>query len=192
MHLSLISAGLLPLNLLLSPSRAALRPSDVPKSSTTALMRAFVPASVFAFARSVPLAKLSFSRPHSPLGSAAVIAIPAAITLSRRTFHSSEVKFDLSVMHVTPLLPLSYFPVFLALIVPTRVIPIGLERDSIASMRIGDFSPSRTRYISTARAFNLDEVMHKMEADRRRPTLTVLLSSTWKNVRRLQSLQNYA
>src|SRR6476661_4452445 len=100
MHLSLISAGLLPLNFSISPSREALRPSDVPKSATTALISALVPGSILAFARSVPLAKLSFRRPHSPLGSAAVTAIPAAITLSERTFHSSGVKFDLSVMSI--------------------------------------------------------------------------------------------
>ena len=79
---------LLPLNLVFNASRAAL-PSAVLKSSTTALMRALVPGSVFAFASAVPPAKLSFRRPHNPLGSAAVIAIPHAITLSKRTFHSS-------------------------------------------------------------------------------------------------------
>jgi hypothetical protein len=44
----------------------------------------------------LPSAKLSFRRPHRPLGSAAETAIPAIITLSRRSFHSSGVKFDLS------------------------------------------------------------------------------------------------
>ena len=44
----------------------------------------------------VALAKLSFRRPHRPLGSAAETAIPAIITLSKRSFHSSGVKFDLS------------------------------------------------------------------------------------------------
>src|SRR5262249_7261181 len=47
--------------------------------------------------------KVWLRRPHSPLGSAAVIAILAAITLSRRTFHSSGVKFDLSVTNLTSL-----------------------------------------------------------------------------------------
>src|SRR4029077_3381092 len=98
MHLSLISAGLLPLSLSFKPSRAAFRPSALPKSVTTALMSASIPGSILAFASSVPLAKLSFRRPHSPLGSAAEIAIPAAIGLSSRRFHSSGVKFDLSVM----------------------------------------------------------------------------------------------
>src|SRR5262249_30284635 len=40
----------------------------------------------------------SLRRPHRPLGSAAETAIPAIITLSRRSFHSSGVKFDLSAM----------------------------------------------------------------------------------------------
>src|SRR5215475_7480700 len=99
-HLSLIWAGLLSLNLALSASRAAL-PSAELKSSTTALMSALAFGSVFTFASSVPPAKLSFRRPHSPLGSAAVIAIPAAITLSKRTFHSSGVKLVLPVMAVS-------------------------------------------------------------------------------------------
>src|SRR6516225_5805952 len=47
-------------------------------------------------------AKLSFRRPHKPLGSAAEIAIPAIVTLSRRSFHSSGVKFDLSATYITP------------------------------------------------------------------------------------------
>src|SRR5215469_12622968 len=48
------------------------------------------------------LAILSFSIPQRPLGSAAVTAMPAIITLSRRSFHSSGVKFDLSVIGVNP------------------------------------------------------------------------------------------
>src|SRR5262249_14611663 len=102
MHLFLISAGLLPLNLFFNASRAAL-PSAVLKSSTTALMSALVPGSVLALASAVPPAKLSFRRPHSPLGSAAEIAIPHTITLSKRTFHSSGVKLALFVMNLTPL-----------------------------------------------------------------------------------------
>src|SRR5262245_41321059 len=46
----------------------------------------------------VAAGELSFKRPHRPLGSAAKTAIPATITLSRRSFHSSGVKFDLSGM----------------------------------------------------------------------------------------------
>src|SRR5262245_54369548 len=72
-------------------------------SATTAFMSEFVLGSIFAFTNSPPSAKLSFKRPQSPLGSAAVMAIPAIVTLSRRTFHSSGVKFDLSVMSATPL-----------------------------------------------------------------------------------------
>jgi hypothetical protein len=53
---------------------------------------------------SLPAAKLSLSIPQSPLGSAAVTAMPAIITLSRSSFHSSGEKFDLSVMGVTPYL----------------------------------------------------------------------------------------
>src|SRR6188472_4498715 len=97
MHLSLIWSGLIFLSLLFNASRAAL-PSVVLKSSTTALMSALAPGLVLAFASSVPPAKLSFKRPHRPLGSAAVTAMPAAIVLSNRTFHSSGVKFDLFAM----------------------------------------------------------------------------------------------
>src|SRR6516165_5537180 len=86
MHLALISAGLLPVSFSFRPSRAVLRPSEVPKSATTAFISALLSA------------KLSLRRPHRPLGSAAETAIPAIITLSRRTFHSSGVKFDLSAM----------------------------------------------------------------------------------------------
>ncbi len=42
-------------------------------------------------------------RPQSPLGSAAVTAMPAIITLSRTSFHSSGVKFDLSAIDPAPL-----------------------------------------------------------------------------------------
>ena len=56
------------------------------------------PGSIFACLNALPLAKLSLSRPQRPLGSAAVTAIPAIMTLSRRSFHSSGVKFDLSVI----------------------------------------------------------------------------------------------
>src|SRR5262245_35754031 len=103
MHLALISPGLLPVSSFLRPSRATLRPSAVSKSATTALISGLDPGSVLAAARAVPPAKLSFRTPQSPLSSAAVTAIPAIITLSRRSFHSSGVKFDLSVMGDTPL-----------------------------------------------------------------------------------------
>src|SRR5262245_44229948 len=103
MHLALISPGLLPVSSFLRPSRVMLRPSAVSKSATTALINSFDPGSILALTSAEPLAKLSFRRPQSPLGSAAVTAIPAIITLSRRSFHSSGVKFDLSVMGDTPL-----------------------------------------------------------------------------------------
>src|SRR6516164_393442 len=94
------SAGFWPLNCCCKPSRDVLRPSPVAKSSTTALTSGLVPVSIFAFASIFPLAKLSSSRPQSPCGSAAVTASPAAITLSRRVFHSSDVKLDLSAMRL--------------------------------------------------------------------------------------------
>src|SRR5262245_57226410 len=98
MHLALISAGLLPVSFSFRPSRAVLRPSAVSKSATTALISASAPGSILAVISALPSAKLSFRRPHRPLGSAAETAIPATITLSRRSFHSSGVKFDLSGM----------------------------------------------------------------------------------------------
>src|SRR6516165_6626903 len=76
MHLALISPGLLPLNLSFRPSRAVLRPSEVSKSSTTALISASAPGSILAVISALPSAKLSFRSPHSPLGSAAETAIP--------------------------------------------------------------------------------------------------------------------
>src|SRR5262245_42582974 len=98
MHLALISLGLLPVNLSFRPSCAVLRPSAVSKSATTALISASAPGSKLAVISALPSAKLSFRRPHRPLGSAAETAIPAIITLSKRSFHSSGVKFDLSGM----------------------------------------------------------------------------------------------
>src|SRR5215471_13324177 len=94
--LGLISAGLLPVSFSFRPSRAVLRPSAVSKSATTALISASAPGSNLAVISALPSAKLSFRRPHRPLGSAAETAIPAIMTLSRRSFHSSGVKFDLS------------------------------------------------------------------------------------------------
>src|SRR5262249_54376489 len=106
MHLAVISAGLLPASFLFRPSRAILRPSAVSKSATTALISASAPGSILTFNSALPSAKLSFKRPHRPLGSAAETAIPAAITLSRRSFHSSGVKFAL---------PGIVFPLYLVL-----------------------------------------------------------------------------
>src|SRR5262249_8706370 len=98
MHLALISAGLLPVSFSFRPSRAVLRPSAVSKSATTALISASAPGSILVVISALPSAKLSFRRPHRPLGSAADAALPATITLSRRSFHSSGAKFDLSGM----------------------------------------------------------------------------------------------
>src|SRR5262245_59580963 len=101
MHLSFISEILPPLNLFFRASRAAL-PSAVPKSATRARVSALAAGSALVLASALPPAKLSFRRPQSPLGSAALIAVPAAVTLPKRTFHSSGVKFDLSVMTSAP------------------------------------------------------------------------------------------
>src|SRR5262249_8563334 len=100
MQLAWIWAGLLLVNLSLRPSRAVLRPSVVSKPAATALISASAPGSNLAVISALPSAKLSFRRPHRPLGSAAETAIPAIITLSRRSFHSSGVKFDLSAMRL--------------------------------------------------------------------------------------------
>jgi hypothetical protein len=67
-------------------------------------MSGFDPESILAVTSAVPPAKLSFKRPQSPLGSAAETAMPAIITLSRMSFHSSGVKFDLSVISFSPTL----------------------------------------------------------------------------------------
>src|SRR5262249_22317235 len=72
------------------------------RSATTALTSRPDRGSTCACASALLLAKLSFSNPQRPLGSAAVTAMPAIITLSRRSFHSSGVKFDLSVIGVNP------------------------------------------------------------------------------------------
>src|SRR5215472_8135292 len=104
MHLAVISAGFKPPSFSLRPSRAVVRPWEVSKSATTALTSGFVVGSALAAISSLPSAKLSFRSPHRPPGSAAETAIPDIVTLSRRSFHSSGVKFDLSAMDVTPLL----------------------------------------------------------------------------------------
>ena len=72
-----------------------------PKSETTALISGFAAGSILTFTSSLLLAKLSFCSPHSPLGSAAVTAMPAIITHSNRSFHSSGVKFVLLAMGCT-------------------------------------------------------------------------------------------
>src|SRR5829696_1976139 len=73
MALSRISAGLLPDSLACTPSRAAARPSLVPKPVASALMSSFGPE-VLASSNAHPLDRLSFRSPHKPLGSAAVTA----------------------------------------------------------------------------------------------------------------------
>src|SRR3981081_1121799 len=94
--LVLISAGLLSVNSALRPSRAALRPSLVEKSATTALISALAFGSAANLVSVAPPAHDSFKSPQSPLGSAAVMAIPAIIGLFRSSVHSSFVKPDLS------------------------------------------------------------------------------------------------
>src|ERR1700722_4143968 len=97
-----MSAGLPPANSALRPSRAVLRPSLVEKAATTALTSAFALGSVAACVRASPPANDSFKRPHRPLGSAAVIAMPAIIGLFRSNAHSSAVKLDLSAIDLPP------------------------------------------------------------------------------------------
>src|SRR5215210_3374011 len=70
------------------------RPSRVPKSVAIALISSFGPE-VLASSSAHPLDRLSFSSPHKPLGSAAVIASPAIMGLSSSLVHSSGVKFVL-------------------------------------------------------------------------------------------------
>src|SRR4051812_39493252 len=102
MHLPFISAGLLFANFVFRPSRAALRPSPLEKSVATDLTSALVPEPVAAWASAVPPANDSFSSPQRPLGSAAVMAIPAIIGLSSNSVHSSFVKLVLSAIDLTP------------------------------------------------------------------------------------------
>jgi hypothetical protein len=64
------------------------------------LIRSLDPALPEAMVRA--LAKLSFSVPHNPLGSAAVTAMPDIITLSSSSFHSSAVKSVLAAMGGSP------------------------------------------------------------------------------------------
>src|SRR5215212_9955266 len=97
MALSRISAGLLPDSLACTPSRAAVRPSLVPKSAASALISSFGPE-VLASSNAHPLDRLSLRSPHKPLGSAAVMAIPAIMGLSRSLVHSSGVKLVLLAM----------------------------------------------------------------------------------------------
>src|SRR3954469_18822339 len=94
MALSRTSAGLLPDRRVCKPSRAAARPSLVPKSVATALMSSLEPE-VLASSSAHPLERLSFSSPQRPLGSAAVTAIPAIMGLSNSLVHSSGVKVAL-------------------------------------------------------------------------------------------------
>jgi hypothetical protein len=75
-----------------------------PAHSSHRLISGFDPGSSFACMSALPLAKLSLSNPQRPLGSAGVTAIPAIIALSKRSFHSSGVKVDLSVICAAPLL----------------------------------------------------------------------------------------
>src|SRR5258705_5140417 len=93
--LVLTSAGWLLANLALRPSRAVLRASLVEKSLASAFTKGLAPGSAITFASALPPANDSFRRPQRPLGSAAVIAMPAIIGLSRSSVHCSFVKLDL-------------------------------------------------------------------------------------------------
>src|SRR5215831_3813977 len=66
------------------------------KSATTALINGLALGSAAACASSALLANDSFRRPHSPVGSAAVMAIPAFMGLLKSSAHSSLVKLVLS------------------------------------------------------------------------------------------------
>src|SRR3954454_51681 len=101
MDLVLTSAGLLLANLALRPSRAALRASLVEKSVASAFSNGLAPESDRAFASALPPANDSFKRPQRPLGSAAVMAMPAIIGLSSSSVHSSFVKLALSATTVS-------------------------------------------------------------------------------------------
>ena len=123
------SAAFLPLNFSFKPSRDAARPSLVAKSSTTALMSGLEPVSIFALASSLPLAKLSWSNPQSPLGSAAVTARVVAITLSRRVVHSSGVNVDLSAMAISLLACTNFRPRLRS--IPTRAFSVAKRRAAV-------------------------------------------------------------
>src|SRR5829696_3126722 len=71
------------------------RASPFAKSSTTALTSAFVVLSCFALRRAHPPAIPSCKRPQRPLGSAAVIAVPATIGEATTRLHSSALKLAL-------------------------------------------------------------------------------------------------
>jgi len=59
-------------------------------------------ASAATFVSSAPPAKDSFNKPQSPLGSAAVMAIPAIIGLFKSSDHSSFAKLVLSAIDLPP------------------------------------------------------------------------------------------
>ena len=92
---AVISEGFLPDNCVRRPPRAAARPSPVSNSLETALMSSFALASRAAPITACALAMHSLSVPQRRLGSAAVTAMPAIITLSRSVVHSAGVKSDL-------------------------------------------------------------------------------------------------
>src|SRR4051812_16022063 len=94
MALLFTSGSLLPDSFVWMPSRAAVRPSLVPKSAATALINSFAPE-FLASSNAHPLDSPSFINPQSPLGSATVTAMPAIITLSKSVVHSFGVKLAL-------------------------------------------------------------------------------------------------
>jgi hypothetical protein len=100
--LATISGGVLPDNCVRSSSRAVARPSPVSKSPAIALMSSVALASCFAPMAARALAMLSLRVLQRPLGSAAVTASHAIITLSKRVFYSSGVKSVLPAIGFPP------------------------------------------------------------------------------------------
>src|SRR5215831_16483040 len=106
-------------------------------------MSGFDLGSILAVMSSRPPAKLSFKRPQSPLGSAAEIAIPAIVMLSKRSFHSSEVKFDLSAMSDTPLLDDSSTGTLSLRSRCSVSVSNGLDEEIVALQDVGEASGAR-------------------------------------------------
>src|SRR6478752_2364897 len=87
-----------PLNCSWRRSLAAVRISGTVMSSATALASGLALVSCLAARSDLPPANASFSKPQRPLGSAAVMAMPATIGLATTRVHSSGVKFALPAM----------------------------------------------------------------------------------------------
>ncbi|CAN1722769.1 protein of unknown function [Hyphomicrobium sp. 1Nfss2.1] len=100
----LISAGDFPFRPAVISSRAAVRPSDVSMSASSAFISGLAFSALPAVTTAFALAMLSFNIPQIPLGSAMVTAKPASMGLERTSFHSSGVKLDLSAIDVLAML----------------------------------------------------------------------------------------